>query len=164
MPFEVATQIVRHHALIYEIEEVHVCTRAVLYVRAIKDTAFAAVLNNAARASHCEFCFVPCSDDEQHCSAICTNNAFAAHDRILDECNLDLLDGTKRYPRLIARMVASSLLTGPKFNDFWARVLVLASPTTHVHTHLEEEFQTFQQAFDPAIGAEATQKIFSGPF
>ena len=134
---------------------------------ALEDTAFAAVLNHGRAADdHCSFCFAPAADaaDGGHCSAACKENSFASHDRLLDKCDLGQLgDGASRYPRLIARMTAAALLTGPKFNDYWSMVLSLAAPNTRAQTHLEAEFDALQRAFEPAIGADATETIFAGP-
>ena len=134
---------------------------------ALEDTAFAAVLNHDARDSHCSHCFAPstiATDDHHHfCSAECMDNAFTLHDRLLNKCDLVHLDNgqTNRYPRLIAKMTAAALLAGPNFNDYWAKVLALAAPNTHCAE--QDEFNALIRVFEPAIGKEATEKIFEGP-
>ena len=146
---------------------------------ALEDTAFAAVLNKDAQESHCHFCFAPLSsttsstsfvNDSQmlHCSSNCTSNAFAMHNRLLHKCDFTQLDGlvnegSRRFPHLVVKMVAAALLTGAKFNDYWARALSLAAPKTTATLHLDDEYNAIQSAFEPAIGVEATKTIFSGP-
>lgn len=134
---------------------------------ALFESAICATLNTQETSTHCSHCFraMPESSSSSsshnntlhYCSHTCTENSTS----LLDKCDVSVFDDvpTRRYPRLIAQLVSSSL-SSSNFQSFWNDVLTLASPKIFSAHSVSDEYHKLKQCFAPVMPTETHNIIF----
>ena len=128
--------------------------------KVFQETSAAAILNSAKLDRYCHHCFR--LSKTSSCCETCNTNSQQSHQALLNKCDLTVLNSEKRrFPQLIAQLVAKSITSKVGFQMFWGDVLKLAAPQNFDGGNdTEQDYKNLQTCFQPVMNKEAINAIF----